>query len=228
MFDEILRRLKDRWLAPLARLLGPVNPNLVTCAAFLAGLGCAAAAAAQRDSLALLLWLLNRILDGLDGAVARLHSRQSDFGGYLDLVLDFAVYAAIPLGIVVGQPDAANWWALGLLLASFLVNAPSWMVLSAILERRNADDADQRLTTIAMPPGLVAGTETIIFFSLFLLFPSHVAWLFTTMAVLVFGNVVLRLVWAWRRLQEQRGSGLSPGVELPNKPPPPSTTQSPS
>jgi len=36
-------------------------------------------------------WILNRILDGFDGLVARERNQQSDFGGYLDLVLDVAV-----------------------------------------------------------------------------------------------------------------------------------------
>jgi phosphatidylglycerophosphate synthase len=200
VFDEILRRLKDEVLAPLSRALGPLDPNLVSWLAFAVGLGCAWAAGAQRYRLALGLWFLNRLLDGLDGSLARVHGRQSDYGGYLDLVLDFAVYALIPLGIVAGQPVIENWWALALLLGAFLVNAPSWMVLSTILEQRRAAP-DARLTTVAMPPGLVAGTETLVFFALFLLFPSKVALLFTLMAIGVFGNVIWRLVWARRALR---------------------------
>lgn len=81
-------------------------------------------------------WFLNRLFDGLDGSLAREQDAASDFGGYLDIVLDFAVYAAIPLGLALGQPAAANFVALALLLASFYVNAASWIYLAALLEKR--------------------------------------------------------------------------------------------
>jgi phosphatidylglycerophosphate synthase len=100
------------------------------------------------------LWLFNRVLDGLDGMVARFHARQSDFGGYLDIVLDFVVYAAIPVGLYWGNPGATNTAALILLLSSFYVNAASWIYLSAILEKRAAGaSARGELTSVTMPNG---------------------------------------------------------------------------
>lgn len=53
------------------------------------GLAAAGAAALQWHWGALGLWLLNRVFDGLNGMVARAHAIQSDFGGYLNIVLDF-------------------------------------------------------------------------------------------------------------------------------------------
>jgi hypothetical protein len=55
-----------------------------------------------------------------------------------------------------------------------------------------------------MPPGLVAGTETVVFYSLFLVWPAQQITLFSVMATLVFGNVALRLLWAKRHLRDGR------------------------
>ncbi len=203
MFDLILRALKDRLLEPLARLLGPrVAPDLVTLVACLVGLGAGVCAWRRADGAALALWALNRLLDGLDGTLARVHGRQTDFGGYLDILLDFAVYTAVPTGLALGRPTFAALAACVALLGSFFVNAASWMYLSAVLERRDAG-AKRRgeLTTVTMPPGLVAGAETVVLYTLFLLFPGRLAELFGLMAALVYATVVQRVVWARRHLR---------------------------
>jgi phosphatidylglycerophosphate synthase len=203
MFDPYFRPLKDLLLRPVARVLGPrLPPEAITWLAFAAGLSCAAAILAGRPGVAFGLWLVNRLLDGLDGAHARVHARVSHFGAYLDIVLDFVVYAAIPVAFVVVQRQYSLALAGMFLLASFYVNAASWMYLSALLEARHEGAASHgEITSAAMPPGLVGGTETVVFYVLFFLFPSRQAILFTLMAVLVMANVALRLHWARRRLR---------------------------
>jgi phosphatidylglycerophosphate synthase len=200
MFDDLLRRLKDRLLAPLALFLGArISPNAITVAAFVAGMSAAVFAWQDRRGWALLLWIVNRVLDGLDGTQARVHDRQSDFGGYLDIMLDFVVYAAIPLALMLAEPNLLRAGAL--LLASFFVNAASWMYLAAILERRQAGAAAQNeLTTITMPPGIVAGAETVVFYTAMLAWSSARETLFVVMAALVMVNVGQRLWWARRHL----------------------------
>ena len=202
MFDHWLRMLKDRLFEPIAPALGRwVHPNAISLLALLAGLAAALLASQGRAAPALAAWLVNRLLDGLDGSVARAAGAQSDFGGYLDLLLDFVVYAAVPVGVVLGYPSEAAWQAGLFLLASFFVNAASWMYLAAILERRNLGAAATgERTTVTMPPGIVAGAETVVFYSLFLLVPAWAPALFWLMGSLVWLNVVLRLVWAWRRI----------------------------
>ncbi len=51
-----------------------------------------------------------------------------------------------------------------------------------------------------MPTALVEGTETIVFYSLFMLFPGALAPLFGLMAALVWVSVFQRLFWAVRNL----------------------------
>lgn len=207
MFDHVLRLLKDRWFAPVARGLGPaIPPNAISLVGFVVGLGSAVAVARGADALALALWIANRLLDGLDGSVARVHGRQSDFGGYLDILLDFVVYAAIPVGMVLAPPARAQAGALAVagvvLLASFFVNAASWMYLAAVLERRSSGaTARGELTTVTMPPGIVAGTETFVFYAVFLLVPHWRVMGFALMAALVGVTVLQRLWWGWRHLR---------------------------
>lgn len=209
MLDHLLRGLKDQLLAPLARWLRGVPPNLLTGLACLVGVASAIAASRALWGAGLALWLGNRVLDGLDGAVARTAGTQSDFGGYLDILLDFVVYAAVPVGLVLGAlpgrsgPDAvALAMTLALLEGAFFVNACSWMYLSAVLEKRQAGAAARgERTTVTMPPALVAGTETIGFFTLFFLLPAQLAPLMQVMAALVGVNIVQRLVWARRVLR---------------------------
>lgn len=202
MFDDYFRQLKERLLAPAARRLGPrVTPNALTWLAAVFGLACAAAAWDGRSWLSLALWGINRLLDGLDGTQARVHQRQTAFGAYLDIVLDFVVYAAIPAALALQAGTTAALQAALLLVAAFYVNAASWMYLAALLEQRRVGAASTgELTSVTMPPGVVAGTETVIGFSLFLLLPSWLVPLFTGFALLVLANVVIRLWWARRSL----------------------------
>jgi len=204
MLDHTLRVYKDDLLKPLAHQLGRVSPNTITVLAMIVGLASAGAAALQWYWLALGLWLLNRVLDGLDGMVARAHARQSDFGGYLDIVLDFVVYAAVPIGLYLGHPSGVNAIGLIVLLSAFYVNAASWIYLSAILEKRAAGaSARGELTSVTMPNGLVGGAETILFYTLFLVFPGVLPWLFTAMTAMVVIGVGQRLRWARRNLTEK-------------------------
>lgn len=199
MFDEPLRRLKDHIGRPLANLLNGISPTAISMLALVVGLLASFAVYKNQYFAALGLWILNRVLDGLDGLVARLHNKQSDFGGYVDILTDFVTYAALPIGLVVGSPSSERYLALAFLLASYYVNTASWMYLAAILEKRAARDPDTQ-TTIVMPAGLIGGFETIIVYGIFLLFPAHLTILFSIFAALVLITMLQRLVWAKRNL----------------------------
>jgi phosphatidylglycerophosphate synthase len=195
MFDSSLRRFKDQVGTPLARRMSRVSPMFISILALLVGLLATYTAYKHQYIWALALWLLNRILDGLDGLIARLHDTQSDFGGYMDILTDFVIYAALPIGLVVGSPSSERYLALAFLLGSFYVNTASWMYLAAILEKRAAHDPDTQ-TTIVMPAGIIGGFETIIAYGIFLLFPAFITTLFSIFAALVFITTIQRLIWA--------------------------------
>lgn len=199
MFDTSLRRFKDRVGEPLARRMSRVSPMFISSLALVVGLWAAYGAFKGQYLWAFTLWFLNRVLDGLDGLIARLHAKQSDFGGYVDILTDFIVYASLPIGLVAGSPSSERYLTLTFMLASFYVNTASWMYLAAILEKRAAHDPNTQ-TTIVMPVGIIGGFETIIGYGIFLLFPAHVTALFSIFAALVFITSLQRLVWAKHNL----------------------------
>ncbi len=206
MFDTSLRRFKDRVGEPLARRMIRVSPIFISVLALVVGLLATYAAFKGQYLFAFGLWIFNRVLDGLDGLIARLHNGQSDFGGYVDILTDYIVYASLPIGLVAGSPSSERYLALAFLLASFYVNSASWMYLSAILEKRAAHDPDpsinsgQAQTTIVMPAGIIGGFETIIAYGIFLLVPEHMTILFSIFTVLVFITTLQRLIWAKHNL----------------------------
>lgn len=199
MFDERMRQLKESAFDPLARPLLNVPPLALSVAGLLLGVGAAVALWQQAYLVGFALWFLNRVFDGLDGTVARSLGVQSDFGGYLDIVIDFVVYAAIPVGLALGRPSEAVTLSLIFLLVTFYVNGASWMYLAAILEKRNLSRGD-KLTTITMPTGIIGGTETILFYTVFIFFPAHLVWLFSLMGLLILVTILQRLAWAYRHL----------------------------
>ena len=185
MIDDRARRLSARTLAPIADRLH-VAPVSLTAAGLLVGLGAAGAASARWWFLALVGWLLNRLLDGLDGLVARRADRHSDLGGYLDMLADVIVYAAIPIGVAFGRDDRGSWTAAAILLAAFYVNIVAWLYLSALLEKRSVGASTRgQSTSVAMPAGFIEGTETIIFLALLLALPAAATWIMAAMAAAV-------------------------------------------
>ena len=202
MLDSTLRPLKDRLLGPVARALAPhTRPGVVTAAALCAGVATAALAWKGWYAAALAGWLVNRVLDGLDGTVARARRAASDRGGYIDLLADFLVYALIPLGVAAGRPEENAHAPVAWLLASFYVNAMSWMYIAAVLERRGMGPRQAGgQTSIAMPEGVIGGTETLLFYGAILLFPGEFRLLMLVMAALTVAGAAQRTIWVWRRL----------------------------
>ena len=179
-----------------------MHPNGLTAASLAVGVGAAAAGWSGAFPIGLGLWVANRLLDGLDGLVARSHGKASDLGGYLDLVVDFAVYASIPVALALRPgADPALPGAAVLLLAAFYVNATAWMVLTADLEKRGRGAAARgEPTSVSIPEGLISGSETALFYGLFFLLPGQLALLFHLMAALVAVTLVQRVFWAMRTL----------------------------
>ena len=112
MFDAKIRPLLDPGLNYLAAFLVKirVKANSVTTFGFLIGLLAVPLVAFQFYQLAIIPILLNRLCDGLDGALAR-QTTISNVGGYLDIVLDFIFYSAIIFAFALAQPENAIYSA---------------------------------------------------------------------------------------------------------------------
>ncbi len=188
----------DRAGRSLAR--SGVTANAVTLAAFAAGFAAFVAIALEAYLSGLFLLLVSRIGDGLDGAVAR-HTRKSDFGGYLDIVLDFAFYGLVPLGFVLADPSA-NSVAGAVLILSFYVNGASFLAYAVMAEKRGLSTDARGEKSLFFTTGLAEATETIAFFVAFCVFPEWFAVLAFVFAALCFYTAVSRIVIAARTFRE--------------------------
>ena len=203
MIDRYLRPLKDKILFPIAGRVGSyLSPNQVSVIAFIFGLASCAMILLNQLYAALVFWLLNRIIDGLDGTIARLSERENDWGGYLDIMLDFTIYALIPicLALIIGD-GILIYLSLSVMLGVFYINSASWMYLSAVQEKRSMKNIKKQLTSVPMPTGLIEGTETIFLYTLFFFFPSYLPVLFFTVSGLTLVGIVQRMSWGYRNLQ---------------------------
>ncbi|SRR6056297_429672 len=172
MIDAAILPLQRRLMQTPAEALAKrgVRADHITLVGLVIGLAAAGAAALGLFALALLGLLLNRLADGLDGAVARL-TQPTDRGAFLDIALDFVFYAAFPLGFALADPGA-NALPAAVLLAGFVLSGTSFLAFSVIADRRGLRARDYPTKGIYYLGGLTEGTETIAFFAAFCLFPS--------------------------------------------------------
>ena len=199
MLDSVLRKPKDRLLHPITlALAGRVSATGITLTGLVIGVLAAVLIAFDVRVAGLVLWLLNRLLDGVDGAVSRLDGTQSDFGGYLDLMCDVVVYAAVAISLAVGG-GIETWIAAAIMLAAFYINIPSWSLISAITEKRRAE-ATGGPTTVNIHRGLFEGTETIVVYSLLILLPGARFTLMLAASAAVFFSIGERIILARRVL----------------------------
>ncbi|MEW5424920.1 CDP-alcohol phosphatidyltransferase family protein [Amorphus sp. 3PC139-8] len=183
MFDARLRSLIDPPLQAAGRRIARagIPADAVTITGFAFGLIAALAIANGLFLVGLALIALNRAFDGLDGAVARAlpgdaepgpsASGPSDRGGYLDIVLDFVFYGAVPLAFAVADP-ARNALAAAVLLFTFTANGSAFLAFAVFAERRKLATAAQGPKSLYYLSGLAEGGETIAAFMLMCLVPA--------------------------------------------------------
>jgi phosphatidylglycerophosphate synthase len=201
VFDSRLRPLIDPPLNAAGRRLAGlgVSADQVTLAGFVFGMLAAPAIAAGAFLVGLVLVIANRLCDGLDGAVARA-SAMTDRGGYLDIVLDFAVYAAVPLAFAAVDVPR-NALAAAFLLASFLVNGAAFLAFTLMAERNHLLTEAQGQKSLYYLTGLAEGGETVAFFVAFCVFPQFFPWLAALFACLCLASASGRILAAGKLLK---------------------------
>lgn len=200
MFDRPIRKLIDPPLDFLAGFVVKtgVPANALTFTGFALGLGVLVALTLEEYLWALGLILGNRLLDGLDGAVARRHG-VTDLGGYFDTVGDFIFFGAVVLGFALADPQA-NALAASFLLFSFMGTEASFLAYAALAEKHNFHTERYGTRSLYYLGGLVGATETFGVYVLACLVPQWFPAIATIFGVLCWVTIGTHAVDAWYTL----------------------------
>ena len=197
MLDSRLRPLIDpplKWMGEGLYRTG-LSPNHVTLLGLGVGLLALPALALGAYGWALFLIALNRLMDGLDGALARVWTQRgqsnSPFGGFLDISADFIFYGAIPLGFALANPSA-NALAASFLLSAFLATGTSFLAFAILAEQHGFTTQARGKKSFYYLGGLAEGTETIAVFILACLIPAWFPWIALIYALICWLTVLIR------------------------------------
>lgn len=201
MLDSRIRPLIDPPLDRCARALAAagVTANGLTIAGFVLGLAATTAIALGHTLFGGGLFLAGRLADGLDGPVSR-QTTSTDLGGYLDIVFDFAVYAAVPLAFALYDP-AANALPAAFLLAAIVANGSAFLAFAIMATKRGLETAAQGNKSLYFLAGLAEGTETVLVYTAMCLWPPLFPILATAFASLCVASAIGRIGIAARLLR---------------------------
>ena len=181
MFDGVMRKLMDPVLTKAGTWAARrgFRANQVTLWGLALGVMAAALIGAGAPTVwALAPLLANRIADGIDGALARAKGK-TDFGGFLDIVADFAFYGLIPFAFALR--DSANALPASFLLLSFYVNGASFLGFAVLAEKRGLQTSVRGDKSLYFSVGIMEGAETIAALTAMCVWPQFfapIAWVF--------------------------------------------------
>ncbi len=212
MLDPYVRTLVNPPLNALGKRLAEsgISPNSLTLIGFGVGLLAMGAIFHQQYITAAILIALNRLLDGLDGAVARHHS-SSDFGGILDISCDFIIYAGIVSAFGLGA--AENLLYAAFLIFSFIGPITTFLAYATIAAKRQINTQRRGIKSFYHLGGICEGTETAFALLLICLFPEIFQWVCLIFGGLCWLTTIGRLYRAWVDFGKETLPTVEPLVE---------------
>jgi phosphatidylglycerophosphate synthase len=178
---------------------------MVTLVGFMIGLAAVPFLAKGHFITALVVVLGNRLLDGLDGALAR-QTQPTDRGAFLDIALDFVFYALVPFGFALADPTTNALPAATLLLA-FIGTGSSFLAFAAIAGRHGLSSASYPSKGIYYLGGLTEGAETIAIFVAMCLWPAAFPVIAYGFAGLCALTTATRWWWGWQAFAPAASGG---------------------
>ena len=148
-----------------------ISANTITLVGFIIGLFAVSFISIKYYILGLVLIIINRFCDGLDGVIARRNGTTS-LGGYLDITCDFIFYSAVIFGFALAD-QKHNSLAAIFLLFSFVGTGTSFLAFAAIEKKHNLFLSERGQKAFYYDRGIVEGTETIAFFVIICLLPEY-------------------------------------------------------
>ena len=177
IFSTKMRYYMDMFAAKLVKFGVPAN--VISILGFFIGLLAINFISMQMYAWGLVLMLLNRLFDGLDGAIAR-KTKVTDYGVFLDAVLDYVFYAGVIFAFALANPSQ-NAVAAAFLLFAFMASACAVLAYGVV-----AHKANQNYELLNNSPfylgGFAQGFETLLALVLMCILP----WWFMQIAI-IFG-----------------------------------------
>lgn len=183
-------RLPLQYMALRMHAMG-LKADHLTWTGFLIGISAVPLIAWSHFELALVAILLNRLFDGLDGALARI-AQPTDRGAFLDITLDFLFYGSIPLAFGLTDPTT-NALAAAVLLFAFVGTGTSFLAFAVLAGQRGMTSTAFSGKGFYYLGGLTESTETIAVFALMCLAPAWFSTLAYSFATLCLLTVVTRI-----------------------------------
>lgn len=195
MIDTRARSYFDYVFNKSARQLLKVglNPNQITAAAFVTGIGAGLALFIGHPWLATALLWFSGYLDAVDGAMARQSGRSNSFGAMLDIISDRIVELAIFWALVLNHPEA-QLAMLGL-VSAVLLSMTVFLTTGMMVKNTGKK-------SFYYQAGLMERTEGFIASTAMILVPSWLVFLTWLYAGLIGVTIVQRLMQA-RRLMNR-------------------------
>lgn len=172
-----MREYMDFAASKLVKIGMPAN--VVSILGFFIGLLAINFISMQMYVWGLVLILVNRLFDGLDGAIAR-KTKITDYGVFLDAVLDYVFYAGVIFAFALANPSQ-NAVAAAFLLFAFMSSAAALLAYGVVAHKSN-----QNYELLNNSPfylgGVAQGFETLLALVLMCILP----WWFMQIAI-IFG-----------------------------------------
>ena len=199
MFDRQIQKYTQKPLQYIAKLfLKFISPNRLTLIGFCFGVLMCLSIIIDQYLIAIIFLFLNRLSDGLDGAMARLQT-PTPLGGYLDIVLDFLIYGGFVLSF--GITEQNNTLLSMVLLFCYLGTGSTFLAKAAILPSLTNQNLNEEIPkSFHYAVGLVEGTETIVFMVLCLLFPNLFIYFSFIFIILCLITIVFRIIVCYKEL----------------------------
>ena len=199
MFDRQIQKYTQKPLQYIAKLfLKFISPNHMTFIGFSFGILMCISIIFDQYLIAIIFLFLNRLSDGLDGAMARLQT-PTPLGGYLDIVLDFLIYGGFVLSF--GMTEQNNTFLSMILLFCYIGTGGTFLAKAAILPSLTHQSLNEDIPkSFHYAEGLIEGAETIFFMFLCLLLPNLFTYFASIFIMLCLTTIVFRIIVFYKEL----------------------------
>lgn len=196
MLDQYVRPVIDPPLNYFGKKLFElgISADIMTIIGFVFGIFAMICIVFHQYELAAVLIFLNRLSDGLDGAIAR-SSQLTDFGGFLDIVCDFIIYSGVIF--VFGLSDSEKLFYACFLIFSFIGPITSFLAYAIIASKRRVITDKRGKKSFYYLGGICEGTETAFLLILCCLLPEYFSIICIVYGVMCWITTLGRIWNAW-------------------------------